>query len=138
MLVDGDLAVGSSGDYQTVSDVPKVRQEVTAALLEPLGNDRFHPGWGSTLPDLVGETITPFLRNQVLGEVNRIVGNYAAIQRDKVEVDTYSDSNTRFTTAEIVAAVRRVTVQSSFDMLRVNIVIGTLDGSLVTISEDLG
>lgn len=138
LLEGGDLVVGASSDYQMITDAAKVQQEVRCALVEPLGNDRFHPGWGSTISDLVGEPVTPFLRTQVLSEVNRVVGNYAAVQKDKVETDSLSGSSTRFSTSEIVAAVRGVSVASRFETMKVRVAIGTLAGSTVTVSEDIG
>lgn len=136
-LHHGDLAIGQSKDYRTTTGPGKVRQDLRCALLEPLGNDRFHPGWGSTLSDYVGLSITEDLRQAVLTEVNRVIGNYAAVQRDKVEVDMISGSETRFSTSEIVSAVSYVQVASDLDSVHVNIGIRTVAGETVEISEGI-
>lgn len=137
LLEDGDLVIGASSDYQMVTNAPKVRQDVRAALLEPLGNDRFHPGWGSSLQDYVGQPLTPYLHLTVVSEVNRVLGNYAAVQRDKIESDMYSDSATRFTTDEVLSSILGVSAQSSLDGMKIKVGVSTAAGSTITISEVL-
>lgn len=137
LIEDGDLVVGASSDYQMVTDSPKVRQDVRHALLEPLGNDRFHPGWGSSIESFVGQTVDDYTQTAVISEVNRVVGNYAAVQRDRVETDVLSESTTRYSTDEIVSAVSGVDVRANLDSLSVAITISTVSGSSVTINEAL-
>lgn len=137
LLDDGDLVIGTSSDYQMVTAEQKVKQDVRGALLEPLGNDRFHPGWGSTLFDHIGEPLTEFNRTAVLSEVNRVVGNYAAIQRDRVEADMLSNTPTRFSTNEIVTSVIGVRAEQVLDSMRIEIGIGTVARTSVDIDEVL-
>lgn len=134
-LYDGDLAIGPSADYQMVTGKHKVSQDVRAALMEPLGNDRFHPGWGSSLHDLVGDVLSEDVRSDALVEVNRVVGNYAAIQRDRVEADINSGGSSRFTTDEIVSAVTGVRADAFLDSLKVQITIGTVSNDVVEIED---
>lgn len=133
LLADGDLVVGTSSDYQMVTDARKVQQDLKGALLEPLGNDRFHPGWGSGLHDMIGLPATPLLRSNVLGEVNRVIGNYAAVQRDMVEADVLSGQDTRYSTDEIVASVEQVDVTTSTDSVRIRVAVSTVAQSQVEI-----
>ncbi len=136
-LTDGDLSLGASSDYQMVTDAPKVKQDLRCALLEPLANDRFHPGWGSSLEDNVGLPLNDTTRINVLTEVNRVVGNYASIQRDRIETDLLSSTETRFGTDEIVSAVTNIGITQNQDSLKVEISIGTVAGSDVQIVEEI-
>lgn len=137
-LLDGDLAISKSNGYEMVTGTQKVAQDVRGALLEPLGNDRFHPGWGSILRDYVGLSLDPFLKQQVMSEVNRVTGNYAAVQRDRVTTDEISGSQTSYTTDEIIAAVTGVTLKERYDTLQFSVKIATVAGTGTVISEALG
>ena len=56
-LQNGDLVLGQGG-LLTVTGPSKVRQDLSIAMREPVGCDRFHPNWGSVLPNYIGEPIT--------------------------------------------------------------------------------
>lgn len=134
LLRDGDL-VPARNDLVTVSGVAKLRQDLRCALLEPLGNDRFHPGWGSSLTDFVAQIANEDARIDVEAEVNRVISNYAAVQRDKIEADIVGDTNTRFTTDEILARVRRVAVSLRDESVLIEIVLSTVSGEIVVLNE---
>lgn len=136
-LDDGDFVIGSSSDYQMITNASKVKQDLRGALLEPLGNDRFHRGWGSSLSDFVSQPLTSFLRMGVLAEVNRVIGNYAAVQRDQIEADMYSESTSRFSTDEIISSVIGVETKQHYDSLGVTIGVSTVAGSTLSVSEVL-
>lgn len=137
LLSSGDLAVGQSGDYAVIVDAFKVKQDVRNALVEPMGNDRFHPGWGSSLLDYVGQIADDLQRVTVTGEVNRVVGNYAAVQRDRITADVLSGSTSRFTTDEILSAVTGVALIANQDRFSIKITIGTVAGTTVSVEETL-
>lgn len=134
MLRDGDL-VPTHRDYAQVTGVAKVAQDLRCALLEPLGNDRFHPGWGSTLDTFVSLVADADTQAEVQGEVNRVISNYAAIQRDKIEADINGGGSTRFTTDEVLSRVHGVSTSISTETIRVNIGLQTLSGDIVVVDE---
>lgn len=134
-LDDGDFVIGSSSDYQMLVKTPKVEQDLRCALIEPLGNDRFHPGWGSSLTEFIAQPLDPALELTVTTEVNRVLGNYAAVQRDKIEADMYSNAETRFTTEEVLASVLGVKTTTDRDGLRIQIGVATASGDVVTVDE---
>lgn len=135
-LTNGDLTLNGRA-YAEVSGTAKVRQDLRGALAEPLGTDRFHPGWGSTLGDHVAAVVDPFTEFEVKAEVSRVISNYAAVQRDKVESDIYSDGATRFSTSEILSSVRGVDTTLVGDRLTVDIHLQTASGEIVALSKDL-
>jgi len=134
-LSGGDLVIGANSDLQMVTGADKVEQDMRCALLEPLGNDRFHPGWGSSLDDFISRPIVGSVESDVLAEVNRVVGNYAAVQRDKIESQMLSGADSTYTTDEVVSGVTDVTTHQTYDTVAVKISIGTVSGQTVTLSE---
>lgn len=134
LLRDGDL-VPSHRDFLRVTGAGKVAQDLRCALLEPLGNDRFHPGWGSTLDQFIAIIANENSRAEVEAEVNRVIANYAAIQRDKVEVDINSNAEPRYSTDEILSRIGRVEVTIAYETVHVDISVVTVAGEVVVLAE---
>lgn len=134
LLRDGDL-VPSHRDFVMITGTGKVAQDLRCALLEPMGNDRFHTGWGSTLEDFLATIANEDTRFDVESEVNRVISNYVAVQRDKIEADIYGDTETRFTTSEIVQRIRSVEARIDADSVQVTITLVTVSGEVVLLSE---
>ena len=134
-LRDGDLVVGATG-HQTVTGAAMVAQDLRGALGEPLGNDRFHPGYGSTLGDSIGVILDEGAQFTVEQEVVRVVGNYAAVQQDRIQRDALSANRSRFTTDGVLADVGDVRVTSVDDAVKVSIGITMLDGTQVPVTAE--
>lgn len=134
LLKDGDL-VPQRRAFVEITGTAKVQQDLRCALLEPLGNDRFHPGWGSTLETFISEIADETTRLDVRAEVNRVLTNYAAVQRDKIEADINGSADTRFTTSEVLDQVKGLDVTVMQDSVRVSITIQTISGETVLVSE---
>jgi phage baseplate assembly protein W len=135
-LSEGDLTLRGRAFAET-SGTGKVQQDLRGALAEPIGNDRFHPGWGSTLERFVAAFATEDTDFEVRAEVNRVISNYAAVQRDKIEADIYSDGDTRFSTNEVLSAISGVTTTVRGDRISVDIQLRTASGETVALNEDL-
>lgn len=52
-LIDGDISIKPDGSVRTVTDTPKLRQDVLKIILTPLGSNRFHQWYGCS----VGENL---------------------------------------------------------------------------------
>lgn len=84
-LRDGDLALAGNA-YQMVGGVARVQQHVSLCLREPYGSDRFHPGWGSVLPDWIGRVIEGAgIGAELQSELRRVVKNVIAAQNAAIE-----------------------------------------------------
>lgn len=136
LLRDGDL-VPMHRDLAQIAGSGKVAQDLRGALLEPLGNDRFHPGWGSTIDDFIASIADETTRLDIEAEINRVISNYAAVQRDKIEADMSGDSETRFTTAEVLQRIQSVSVDMEADTVKVHIRLQTVAGEIVMIDEEV-
>ena len=136
-LKHGDLVIGTNG-YATVDGAMMVAQDLRVALGEPVGNDRFHPGYGSALDSYVGMVLDESARFSVEQEVNRVVGNYTAIQRDRIQKDALVATRSRFSTDDVISEVSAVKVTSSMDAVQVSIGITTMSGKSALISMQAG
>lgn len=136
LLRDGDL-VPSHRDFVMVTGAGKVAQDLRCALREPLGNDRFHTGWGSALDQFIASIADEDTRSEVEAEINRVISNYAAVQRDRIEADIFGEEDSRFTTEEILSRIRGVTVQVEGDAIHADITLQTVAGEVLVLSEAL-
>lgn len=48
-IVGGDIAINSSGDVETVFNNDKIRQDIVKILLTKIGDNKFHPFYGSEI-----------------------------------------------------------------------------------------
>lgn len=131
-LHNGDLVIGSTG-YEMVTGASLVAQDLRCALGEPIGNDRFHPGYGSALSTFIGQPLDESTRFTVEQEVNRVVGNYSAIQQDKIQRDALTAARSRFSTADVVSSVTDVKVEAVYDSVKVSVEITTMAGQNLTV-----
>ena len=130
-LSGGDLVLGRGG-FQTVTGVDRIMQQLRAALGEPLGIDRFHPGWGSQIDDLVGLPLDGVTLFELEQEVNRVVGNYITVQDAKITRDRNLGVRARYSQADVLARVEKVDITSRTDSATITITIGTAAGDRVT------
>lgn len=135
-LSGGDLVL-RAGRFATVSGHQKISQDLRCALLEPVGNDRFHPAFGSLIDSYIGgllDSDTEFLVRQ---EVARVVNNYVAVQQDRIARDGQQGVKSRFAAAEIVAAVTDIKLTPLDDSLSVLVSLQTLENQTVTLSTSV-
>lgn len=130
---EGDLVL-VGGALATVSGPARVAQDLRMALGEPIGNDRFHPGYGSRLGEYVGLPLVEATRYEVEQEVGRVVGNYGAVQRDKIQRDTVAGVRSRYQTADVLTEVSSVEVTGSLDTVSVRIGIRVADGQTALVT----
>lgn len=135
-LIDGDLVVGPRG-YATVTGATKLRQDLGVAIREPVGCDRFHPGWGSALGDTVGDKIDAGSQMRVRTEVTRVLSNYITVQQDVRRRDAAAGRTSRFSPGEIIRKIEDVSMIQSLDSLRVRVVLQTVADTTVTLNAQV-
>lgn len=136
-LANGDLVVTPFG-HETVSGALKIKQELLAAFAESLGNDRFHPDWGSMIPSYVGQAIGPDTELLVLSEANRVIQNYIAIQQREVLQDHLDVRRSRFNTSDVVRQVIGIRATLDLDKITVFVSLVTETGESVTLTSEVG
>jgi phage baseplate assembly protein W len=135
-LQSGDLVIGQAG-HKTITGLSKIRQDLALALGEELGNDRFHPQWGSTLPKFVGLPITVDTNMLVRSEIARVIQAYISVQQNEVVNDSLAASRTRYSTSDVVAQVTRVDTTVSYDTIRAQVTLRTVSQQDVSINRTL-
>lgn len=136
-LVNGDLAISGAGGYATLSGVDRIRQDLTLALWEEYGTDRFHPRYGSIVKQYLGSPITPELQQLVKAEVNRVIQNYIALQQAEVIRGTQFDVTGVFDTSDVVRSLDGIDVHTALDAIYVRATLTTLARERVTISRQV-
>ncbi len=109
-----------------------VAQDIRGGLLEPLGNDRFHPGYGSTIDSFIGQPQTQEVLFEVEQEVLRVTDNYSAVQADFLRRAAWDNRPAR-SADEIFARVGEIRFDPQPTTLGVNITIQTVDGSTIAV-----
>jgi phage baseplate assembly protein W len=136
-LADGDLVVTPAG-HKTISGAARITQDLRCALIEPLGNDRFHRDWGSIIRSYIGQTLTEEVALLVESEANRVLQNYVLVQRAQVLGDFTAQRASRYDTSDVVRAIQDIRVQINFDTVTVFVVLVTQANQRVTIPLTVG
>lgn len=129
---NGDFALGDGG-FVILSGAAKLIQDLGCALREPIGTDRFHRMYGSTLESLVGQQIGPASAAMIQSEVERVIANYITVQQALLSRDALAGRFPRFNSGEVIKSVDSITVQQSFDAMLVTVVLTTLSQESVAL-----
>jgi phage baseplate assembly protein W len=125
-LQNGDLALQGSS-FGIVSGTAKLQQDMSLWLTERLGVDRFHPRYGSQLPDFIGGVIDLTTQSKVQSEVDRVLGNYQAIQ-----MAAFQNTPQLFSFDEMLSSLNAVNVNLTYDTVSVAVAVTTGSGALAT------
>ena len=139
-IANGDLSLGSSG-LNTVTGSDKMVQDLSCALLEPMGNDPLHPTYGSLIDggvDTAGNVNVGMIgqpnndqNDTIIGaEIQRICRVYQAnqIARNNADVAVYGKST--LTADEALLGVTGLNIQRAEDHVLITAVLQTGTGSL--------
>lgn len=136
-LSNGDLVVGTGG-FATVTGADKVRLELSLALGEYYGTDRFHAdSWGSTVIDYVGQPIDSAgtLEFEVKSEVSRVIANYIAIQTAEIYDDYLNGTRSQYSTADVIRSVDSITAIVSMESINLTVALTTAAGQQVALNR---
>jgi len=131
-VADGDLVLGQGG-FVSITGQAKVRQDLGISMREPLGCDRFHPRWGSILPNYIGEPITIRISDLVEAEVYRLVRNYMTVKANEMQSEFLRGNKSSFGSDEIVTNISKVDVAWNFDRIFVRVGLELSSGQQVAL-----
>lgn len=131
-LQNGDLVLGQGG-YATVSGANKVRQDLSCALREPIGTDRFHRAWGSTLQSYIGDAINQDALTMIESEVYRVVQNYMVTRAALLQQEYLDNLRPNFGAGEIISGITGVDLQQREDRCYVRVSLTTLSQERLTL-----
>lgn len=127
-LGNGDL-VQEGSRLGIVYGTGKLTQDMTCWMEERLGVDRFHPRYGSVLPNFIGGMITASTQAAVQSEVDRVLGNYQAVQQQ-----AFKDNPQLFSLDQLLNALTDVQVGINYDTVSVAVSVSTGSNTYATVS----
>jgi hypothetical protein len=120
-IVNGDLSIGNSRSFETVSGQDKLLQDLKLWVLERMGTDPLTPGYGSRLdggvengrllPSYIGRIMSERTIAEIKAEVTDLLTRYQTDQYNKLRTENlrYGGNNT-FDAGEIIATVNSIKV----------------------------
>lgn len=132
-LVNGDLVISSSGALDTVADNIKLRQDIVKILLTKLGENKYHPSYGSEVGALTIGSIPDqdLLETDLQASAKDAVNKLMALQR--------SQSRKQFLTPgeRIIAVLGTAVQRDTVDPRLYNINISVQTGALTSLTESI-
>lgn len=135
-IQDGDLEL-RAGQYVFAQGPQKLKQDLSVALQEEFGLDRFHPRWGSLLPSYIGTPITPSTPATLQGEVTRVVNNYMTLQRAQIARSVNQGQKPPFGDGEVLRSLTSVNITIDADKATIAISLLALSGEAVALNANL-
>jgi phage baseplate assembly protein W len=136
-ISNGDLVLGQGG-FAPVTGRARVIQDLAGALREPVGTDRFHPGYGSMLPAYIGQVLNDDLTALVEAEIYRVVQNYMMSRVAQMQEGQLSGRRTPLRADEVVSNITSIDFRQRHDRLDVRVSLATMAPSPVTIVTSVG
>lgn len=124
---NGDLVLTGS-KFGMVEGIARVQQQLGLALREAYGADRFHRGWGSTLPNWIGQVMTVDVPFEVRAEVTRIVRDFIIQQTEKVKERAALGFTSVVTAEEMIMDITDIKIETRYDTLLVKVTLRTASG----------
>jgi len=127
----GDIKISSSGSVQTVSGNSKLRQDIVKILLTDLGDNKFHPKYGSHVGALqIGHYADSKLMSlDIETSARNALKNLVALQRSQARRQALSPG-------EVIVDILNVTVKrDEVDPRLYNILVSVLTQELTEVSS---
>lgn len=134
-LINGDLAISSGRNFETVSNGNKLVQDLTIWILERFGNDPAIPLNGPNLDDYIGQISTVSAINQIKNIIIQRLQQYQAMQISDMKRDVIRyQGKTTLDPSEVLRSINSVNVTSQGTTVIARISITTLEGSQIQMS----
>jgi phage baseplate assembly protein W len=130
-----DLSLTGSG-YTMVEGISRVKQQLGLGLRESYGGDRFHPRWGSVLPEWIGTVIDrPGMSMEIRSEVIRVIKNFMSVQTAEIDARAARGLSPVVRPSEVVLGVTDVRVTQLQDTVSVTVYLQTAGGQVISVSS---
>ena len=130
-LLNNDLSIQADGSIKTITDTPKLRQDIIKIILTPLGSVRKHPWYGcSVSEDVIGKNLqSHILDSHIKSSVSQALERLRTLQIQQ-------SSTQKVSLAEMIQAIGDVHAERDIDDLRrVNIVVTVLTKRMTKVDE---
>lgn len=130
-LENNDLKLNPDGSIQTVRDNDKLIQDIIKAVLTPIGDNKFHPWYGSSLSGImIGEILeNNLIETEAERSIQDTLNTIISLQKAQSQYQYVS-------AGEMIAAVTNVSVlRSDIDPRQYQITISVLTRKLTVVEE---
>lgn len=130
-IVGGDIAISSTGDAEIVFDNAKLKQDIVKILLTRLGDNKYHPNYGSEVGALqIGHVADiELLELDLQSSAEEAIRKIISLQRKQAKRQNLSP-------AEVIVDIVDVSVARDVNDPRAwNIFISVLTQKLTTLTE---
>ena len=130
-LINNDLKIQPNGKIRTVTDTPKLRQDVLKIILTPLGSVKAHPWYGCAISDeVIGRNLPDqILDAQIKTSITQSLERLKALQMAQ-------SSTQRVSLAEMIEVVASIDVERDInDGRKLNILVTILSKRLAKLEE---
>lgn len=130
-IVNSDLRVKSDGTVSTITDTPKLRQDVIKMLITTLGSNKFHPWYGCSIgSSMVGQNIPDnMLQLDIQTSIQQSLDKLQSLQQAQM-------GSQRVTLAETIAQIGNITAgRNPLDPRQVLIQVTVLSKRLSKVEE---
>lgn len=137
-LRHGDFTV-SNAEFGTVINEDKLVQDLTCHLLEAMGTDDLHPGYGSLIdggtrpdgievPSVIGESDVELVALEIESEIRRVAREHRAKQLNRAKEDRFVYNKVTLTPGEVLLAISNIDFVQIEDVLHVKVSLETATG----------
>jgi len=130
-LINDDLSIAPNGDIRTVTDTPKLRQDILKIIVTALGSNKFHPWYGSSVGgDIIGQNLPDnIVEAEVAAAISQSLNRLKALQASQVSAQAT-------TLSELIADLGPARVERNpADPRQLNVIITVLTKQLTKIEE---
>lgn len=129
-LINNDVKLKADGTIRTITDTPKLRQDIIKILMTELGTNKFHPWYGCTIGDSVGKNLPDsILEAQVRSSVSQSLERLRSLQRKQSATQQVS-------LAEIIDVIAQITIERDIvDRRQLNIVVSVISKRITKVEE---
>jgi len=130
-LVDGDISIKSDGSVRTVTDTPKLRQDVLKMILTPLGSNKFHPWYGCSISEnLIGRNYPDNLI-----EVEAQTSIQQSLERLR-QLQLAQSTTQQVTLGELITSIGPISInRNPIDLRQINVRVAVTTKRLTKVEE---
>lgn len=130
-ITNGDLSIKADGTMRTVTDTPKLRQDILKIILTTLGSNKFHPWYGCSVSNsAIGRNYPDnLLFSEIQTSIKQSLDRLKTLQMAQASGQTVS-------LAEMIAEVESVEVERNLaDPRQLNIRVNVWTKRLTKVEE---
>lgn len=130
-IVNSDIKIKADGTLSTLTDTPKLRQDIIKIILTPLGSNKFHPWYGCSVTESVAGRNMP--ENMIVQEIQTTVSQ--SLDRLKT-LQVAQSAGQSVSLAEIISAIGSIqSARNPIDPRQINVLISVFTKRLTKVEE---